>query len=152
MKIAKREEARQLLKDAAELNRQIEGALGFAARDIRLRAEEAAGSTAPVLFATLGAGIGGTAAAAVGPVLEYALFVTGPVGLILGAALGVLLYRGPRYIALERSLEKLDMALTRIAARLAALPPDAPPEVRAQLWETYRDLSARYKALVENGL
>jgi threonine dehydrogenase-like Zn-dependent dehydrogenase len=152
MKVAQREEAQQLLKDAAELNLQIEAALGFAAKDIRARAEEAATSTAPVLFATLGAGLGGVGAAWATYALDYALFVTGPIGLILGAALGVLIYRGPKYIALERSLEKLDMALTRIGARLASLPPDAPADVRDQLWNSYRELSARYTTLVESGL
>lgn len=152
MKVVHRKEAEQLLTEAAELNKQVEAALGFSTAKIREQALETSNSTAAVLSATIGGALGGVGAASLSHLIGYAVLATGPVGLVIGAALGVLLYRGPRYVGLERSLDKLDLALMRIRARLDELPADAPPEARETLWAAYLKLPARYTTLVESYL
>lgn len=148
MKPAQRKEAEQLLKETTDLNTQIESALGFSVGDVRTRAKEAAESDSVVLVGTIGATLGGVGAAALSQITGYVLFATGPLGVLFGATIGVLLYRGIGYLSLERSLQKIDMSLGRILTQLSKLPPDTPEYVRNTLWAQYDNLASRYSQIV----
>jgi hypothetical protein len=79
-------------------------------------------------------------------------FLAGVVGGALGAAGGVLTFRGRNYWRLERTTQKTKGAIDFIRAELNGLPADAPPEVRKELYEQYRSLLAEYSRIARDSI
>ena len=67
---------------------------------------------------------------------------TGPIAATIGIPAGVLGFRGPRQILLERRISQNRMALDEILNRIRTLPKGAPEEVRKRLWDQYSTMSA----------
>lgn len=111
-------------------------------------------SRAPSTF--LAAVVGGVVGTAGGITLSTVagglLIVTGPLGLALGAALGVLGFRGRNYWRLERATQKTKGATDLLKAEIAALPRDAPPEVRKELYDQYKSLVTIYSRIARDSI
>jgi hypothetical protein len=95
--------------------------------------------------------VGGTVGAAVGLAIgaygSGTLILAGPLGLAIGGALGVLLFRGRNYRRLERATQKAGRAIGLVKTELNALPAHAPAEVRMKLHEQYSALITRYSEI-----
>jgi hypothetical protein len=68
--------------------------------------------------------------------------VLGPVCSGLGIVVAILLNRGGSRLQFERKLEENRIAAEEIMSRIKALPRNAPPDVRDELWSTYRTLNS----------
>jgi hypothetical protein len=108
---------------------------------------EVAGQAARAPSAVLAGVIGGTVGAAGGLALGTAtgLFVlTGPFGLAVGAALGVLAFRGRHMLRLERSTQKAQVALGVVQTLIYALPTDAPATTRTKAYARLDEIADEY--------
>jgi hypothetical protein len=117
----------------------------------RKELEEIAGSydnaTSGKLAGIVGGIIGAAGGFALTTFVGTTIVITGPAGLVLGAALGVLAMRGRTQLKVERETQKLRIALNEIEARVRQLPPDTPRSVRDALWEEYELQVRRYGQL-----
>jgi hypothetical protein len=73
------------------------------------------------------------------------LVLTGPLGLAVGAALGILAFRGPNQWRLERATQKTSRALSLIKAEINSLPHDSKyPDFENSLYEARAEIIRRY--------
>ena len=98
---------------------------------------------AGVVGGTLGTA-GGIAVAALSGGM---LILTGPLGLAIGGALGVLAFRGRNYRRLERATQKASRAIGLVKTEINALPSHAPAEIRMKLHDQYSSLIIRYSEI-----
>ena len=133
-----------LARDFAKLSERAEEAREVSLQEFEEAADRYLRAPSGVLAGILGGvvgGAGGLGAAAAG---IGAMIVTGPFGLVGGAALGVLAYRGPKWVKLERSGKMLESSAEVIKRQIEGLPEDTPPEVRNEFWTQYRDIMRKY--------
>lgn len=131
-----------------ELNRRGSSLEQFDQKQIEEIAEKYSNKGSSALAGVVGGIIGGSAGIGLGAIATGTLILTGPAGLLLGASLGVLAWRGRRYQHLERETEKLNKALDSLEKRLRLLPRDAPKRVRDLIWEEYTRFIRQYGAEV----
>lgn len=116
-------------------------------------ASDYAGARSSKLAAVIGGVVGSAGGIALGmQVAGAAVVVTGPAGMLLGAALAVLMWRGRRYQDRERNIDErqrelatLEQELRSIVRLLQELPPDAPQQTKDELWATHNALVKRYR-------
>jgi len=105
------------------------------------------------LAGVVGGVLGTTGGIAVGTFAGALLVVTGPLGLALGAALGVLTFRGKNYLRLERETQKVGGAIDFLKGVSADLPKDAPTELlRNEVYEKIRLLVITYSRIAHDSM
>ena len=103
--------------------------------------------------AYLAATIGGVFGAWLGVFLfEELSILSGPSGMLLGACAAVLSWRGPAMRRHEQAGVNLDAAMKRINAAISSLPENAPPEDRAELYDTRRNLLSSYGDIAKKAI
>ena len=100
-------------------------------------------STGPTVY--LVAVIGGVVGSWIGVwLLGHLSALAGPSGMMLGAAIAVLKWRGPAMWWHEQTGVNFDAAMKRVNAALASLPEDALPADKDELYEIRRKLVRSY--------
>ena len=117
-------------------------------KEIDAIANKYAHAKSPFLAAVAGSIIGAGAGITIAPALGGLIVISGPAGLLLGAALGVLAWRGKDYFRNERKTENLKMALDELDDRIRCLPDDAPSHVRDGLWNNFSAIMSAYQEAV----
>lgn len=141
---AKKKRAGAIAKSIEGVRRDAQKIQQVSRQELEEVAEKYSRSPSTFLAAVLGGAVGIAGGVALGTVGGTLLIVTGPIGLALGAAAGVLAFRGRNYWRLERATQKATGALDFIRAEINGLPSDAPREVREGLYETYMELMNEY--------
>lgn len=127
----------RLKKDADRVSK------GVSLRQVDEIAEKYSRAPSTFLAAVIGGVLGsagGIGLAALGGVV----IVTGPLGLALGAAAGVLAFRGRNYWRLEKTTQKATGALNLIKSQIENLPSNAPASTQQKLYDQYDSVTARY--------
>ena len=104
------------------------------------------------LASCIGAIIGASFGLVVGLVTGRLMVISGPAGLLLGAILGVIVWRGRGYNNLERANEKLNISLDEIEKRMMNLPQNTPIEIRHELCKSYKEILTDYTGVVQDCL
>lgn len=111
-------------------------------RDIEETAKKYSKEHSSVLFGILGGAAGATGGVLLSGTLGTVAVISGPIGMVAGAALAVLSWRGFSYLQLERAEERLAKSLSILKREIADLPEDTPPYIREKRWREYdRQLS-----------
>lgn len=97
------------------------------------------------LFGTLGGLLGASAGTALAYATGFSLIALSTPLTGVGIVAGILIYRGPRRIRLEKRIAENRIACDEILSRIKSLPKNAPEEVRHELWNTYRQLNSGYQ-------
>lgn len=119
---------------------------------LRKTAEDYDKAPSSVLAGIVGGVIGSAGGFTLTTFTGAALVVSGPIGLAAGVALGVLSFRGRKYLRLERSSQKTRGALDVLRAELAALPADAPPSAKDAIYEEHARLIRKYGDIATDSL
>ncbi len=125
-----------------------------AATKLIKRATELDARKSSILAGVLGGGLGLTGFTIPAVVLHGialpAVFASGGVGAVIGAALAILAWRGSAQWDLERKLDRLNQGLAELDNRLArkkkeleSLPRGTPANIRDQGWTDYAHLRSR---------
>lgn len=146
---ALRGKAKSTLAEIDSATQKIEKLTDVSRKDIEDVARKYSGEKSSVLVAIVGAAFGSVGGIGVTTALGVTALLTGPIGMVVGAALAVLLWRQTGHAQVERATDRLQIALGEIVTRLKTLPKGAPPEVRQRLWKGYEDLIDRYCKVVE---
>ncbi len=109
-------------------------------------AEQYSQSSSTFLAAALGGALGSAGGLALGNLPG------GFLGLIIGAAAGVLSFRGRNSWRLEKATQKAKGALDFVREQLNSLPSDAPQEVRDQLYKKYTELMNEYARVARRSI
>lgn len=123
--------------------RQVPAVSRYALEEI---AERYSRSASSFLAAVLGGALGSTVGLALNNVTGCLL------GLTIGAAAGVLAFRGRNSWRLEKATQKTKEALDLLRAEIGGLPPDAPSEVRDQLYRKYAELMNEYVRVAQGSI
>ena len=129
------------LDEASVQGEKLASSLGG---DIERAGASSAGATSQRLFGSLVAGVGALGAIALSIASGVPIIITAPIGVTIGGALGALLWRGPSGMRVERELHYRELFLERIRQEIERLPPSAPPEVAAELWNEYKTIANGY--------
>ncbi len=132
------EEGPATLECLEVLNKKIDALAHVKPAGVRKIAEWSSASGSSVLAGVVGGVFGIFAGLGYGAGLAVSAVVTGSVGLLLGCALGVLVFRGRAEWRLDRLTMKTERALVTLEKRIIAIESCAPPEVVAELWAGYR--------------
>jgi hypothetical protein len=108
---------------------------------IRASAKASAQSTS-TLMGVVGGFVGMAVAYALTFAAPISLPIVGPICTGLGIVLAILLHRGKGRMVFEQKLDQNRIAADEILARIKALPKNAPPPVRDELWNTYKTLNS----------
>jgi hypothetical protein len=120
-------------------------------KEIEEIAKRYAKESSSVLAAIIGAATGAAGGITVSGIFGTAL-VSGPLGMLVGAALAIMSWRGIGYLQLERAEERLDKALLILKRELNYFPQDAPPEIKERLWRDYNELLSIYSSVAKQSL
>lgn len=120
------------------LNQKIDRLARIKPVGVRKIAEWSSASGSSVLAGVVGGVFGILAGLSYSAGFAVSAVVTGPIGLFLGCALGVLVFRGRAEWRLDRLTMKTERALLTLEKRITAIDGCAPPEVVAELWAGYR--------------
>jgi hypothetical protein len=141
---ATRRKVETIAKSIDEAKVEAERISKLTRRELEEVAEKYSKAPSEVLAGIIGGVLGGCGGTAVSMTAGAMLVVSGPLGLALGVAAGILIFRGPSFWRLERATHKLRGSLDLIKAELATLPPEAPKDVKDQLWQDYGLLMHQY--------
>jgi hypothetical protein len=99
-----------------------------------------------VLFGTAGGLVAVLVGVAISPFIDISFLVLSTPLTGLGILGGILAFRGPRRVKLEKRIAENRLAVNEILDRIKNLDQNAPEEVRADLWQTYRLLNKGYES------
>lgn len=116
------------------------------ARDLR-RSSSLLGCLGGAIGSIIGIALPGFAMGGVAP---PAIVLGGPVGVLVGVAIALLAWRGPRRLRLEWDIERLKLILDEMDSRIQNsnaqiddLPAGAPQQVVDEMWQSHRRLVAQ---------
>jgi hypothetical protein len=98
------------------------------------------------LFGTAGGLLGVLVGLAISPFIGISFLALSTPLTGLGVLGGILAHRGRRRVRLEKRIAENSLAANEILDRIKNLPRNAPEEVRADLWQTYRLLNKGYES------
>jgi hypothetical protein len=139
-----RRKAKAVIAAADNIKKDAQRVQSVSRQDIEDVAEKYSRASSTFLAAVVGGSIGAAGGLAVGTFGGAVLVVSGPLGLALGAALGVLAFRRPSYWRLERATQKTGAVLNVLRDVAERLPPDAPPELRHKIYDHMDDVVGRF--------
>jgi hypothetical protein len=116
-------------------------------RQIEEFADQHAWIPSTALAGVVGGTLGIAGGIVIGTLGGEMLMLAGPLGLAIGAALGVLAFRGRNYRRLERATQKAKSAIGLVKTEINALPSHASPEIRMKLQDQYSSLVTRYSEI-----
>lgn len=134
-----------------KVSQQIDHLAKISRKDIEEVAEKYSKQNSSVLAGIAGGVVGAGAGISVASALGGVVVIGGPAGLLLGAALAVLMWRGKGYQRIERATEQTRMALDEVRRQISDMQ-DAPDDVRRELWDTHKACVRRYRAIVLDAL
>jgi len=150
--VATRRKAEALSRAIDDTKLEAKRVQQVTAHDIDAVAEKYARAPSAFLAGVVGGVLGSAGGVAVATVGGGALILSGPLGLAVGVALGVLAFRGRNYWRIEKASQKARGAVDLIRAELNALPPDAPSHVREQLYGHYLSVMDEYARIATRSL
>lgn len=140
-----------LINKAEEVNKDLADTAKFDRKELERIAEEYTNKSSEYLAAISG-GIFGFSGGFAISVFGGISLISGGLGAVLGAALGILIWRGRGQHKLERGTKKYELASAIILQKIKNLPDNTPQDVKDQLWEMYRVLNTRYAHVVIDSL
>ena len=119
------------------------------------RAESYSKSSTSSLYGVVGGVTGGLIGTCFISVSAGLVVVIAPAGMILGAAIGILLFRGPKTIRRDRTLDsekrnfdEFEKRLGLLCQELKTLPESVPDEIKCKLWQAYTDVYTAYASRI----
>jgi len=140
-----------LIQNAAHLNQESDDTAKGNITDIESTAEKYETKSSEYLAGVIGGGIGLSGGFAIS-LAGVSIVFSGPIGLIMGVAGAILLWRGKGQHKIERANKKDNLAKSKILANIRNLPDDAPQETRNRLWKLYDKTTEIYETEVLSGL
>ena len=140
-----------LIQQTSHLNQELEKTTKGEISEIERTAEKYSNKSSEYLCAVLGGGIGFSGGFGLS-LAGVSLVFSGPIGMILGAALAVLMWRGKGQNKIERANKKVEVIKSKIISELKNLPSDAPEYIKKQLWDIYKNSGIEYEKIVIEGL
>lgn len=111
-----------LVAEQAVLDKRLQKLTSFTRQDLEQVAVRYSQHNGEALTAIVAGGIGGAGGLALGVFGGASIVLTGPVGMVVAAALGVLAFRGRAGLRHERASKNLKAALVNIDDAIASLP------------------------------
>jgi hypothetical protein len=106
--------------------------------------EKADRKSSGTLFGAGGGIVGAMVGTLAAPLVAVPVIVFTSLATALGIVGGILLYRGPDGIRLERMISKNTIAADEVLRRIKSLPDGAPQSVIDDLWLNYKKLNGAY--------
>lgn len=140
-----------LIQKTTEVNTDIEKTTKVDINDLDKTAEKYSGKTSEFLAAIVGGVLGLSGGYGI-TFLGASLILSGPFGLAFGAAAGLLLWRGRGQQKIEKANKNNAAIKTSLLNEIKSIPNDAPPSIKAKLWEAYNNATEIYEKQVIEGL
>lgn len=131
-------------KNITEIKDEAKRLATVSRQELEEVAEKYSRAPSSFLAAIAGGVLGSAGGIALSTLGTAAAIVTVPLGLAFGAAVAVLAFRGKPYWRLESATQKARGAMELIRAQIDSLPADAPPDVKSDLYQIYKDLAQDY--------
>ncbi|CAM2007816.1 hypothetical protein APED_14250 [Acanthopleuribacter pedis] len=135
---------RDAQKKIDRVNAQISKLKELMPENIQKTAEWSALSSSAVLAGVIGGVSGIAAGISYGALMGLSASLCGPLGLLAGCSLAVLSFRGPRVWRFERDKYMWEKSLRDIRKEIQSIEASAKPDVVAQLWSDYLNISHEY--------
>ena len=132
-----------LIDEASQLNNEIKKIDAISSTIINVVGKFSAKSS-EFLAGTVGACIGLSGGYGIS-LLGTSIVFSPPVGMILGVAFSVLLWRGIGQHKIERLNKKDYIAKEKLLNEIKSLPTDAPQYIKDNLWKTYDNMTEIYQ-------
>jgi hypothetical protein len=140
-----------LIQQTSHINKDIEKTAKVNIATLEDTAEKYSSKSSQYLAAIVGGGIGLSGGFGVS-LMGVSMVFTGPIGLVLGAAAAILIWRGRGQQKIERANQKVQAVKNRILEDINSLPPSAPQYVVDRLWELYNNATDVYERSVVEAL
>lgn len=143
-----RRDYEQIFLRLKELNEEIESDSGNKSEKGIFELSESLSSKSSEFLAGVIGGVTGFSSGISLTFLGGVTFLVGPLGAMLGIAVGILIWRGGGQHRIERVTRKFTNATEIIKSELASLPAGTPKSTRDKLWKKYDDIVDEYQKIV----
>jgi len=140
-----------LIQQTSHFNQEIEKTAKADITSIEDTAEKYSSKSSEYLAGVVGGGIGLSGGFGVS-LMGASIIFSGPIGIVLGAAMAVLIWRGRGQQKIERANKKIQAVKSKILEDINSLPPSAPQYVVNRLWELYNNATDVYERSVVEAL